>query len=280
MRDIEFHLPTAWGRLSGSLLLPDGAGPFPAALLIAGSGAVDRNGNDPFDVVPSNYLERLARALAARGIASLRYDKRGVGSSVYPGLSEEALRFEQLVEDAVAMAQRLEADGRISGLTLLGHSEGALVAALAAAQLHPHALASIAGAGERASSVMRHELERQLPPELAAAAAGALEAMEAQQLAAVPPELVLLFRPSVQPYLMSWFRHDPREVLAGLELPVLLLHGGADAQVPVQHARQLHEACPDAKLRIVERMDHQLAVDGDLDTGVAVVADEVQALVA
>src|SRR5678816_1071136 len=104
MAERELELPTPWGKLSGTLVLPEGAGPWPAALLIAGSGPTDRDGNSPLLEEPVDNLKRLAQALAARGIASLRYDKRGVGGSSYPGLSEEALRFEHLVDDAVVLA--------------------------------------------------------------------------------------------------------------------------------------------------------------------------------
>jgi len=267
---------TPWGRLCGTLVLPEGEGPWPGVLLIAGSGPTDRDGNSPLLPSTVDNLKQLAQQLAARGIASLRYDKRGVGESVYPGLSEQALRFDQLVEDAVLLARQLGDDARIARVSLVGHSEGALIAALAAEGADARGVVSIAGAGERASTLMRRQIEGQLPADLAVQALAALSALEAQQpVHGVSEELVLLFRPSVQPYLMSWFRYDPPAVLAQLDVPVLLVHGSVDAQVAVEHVRLLQQGRPDARLRVVEGMDHLLSVGGDIPAGTRAVANEV-----
>lgn len=278
MPQSDIQLQTAWGKLSGTLLLPAGAGPWQAVLLIAGSGPTDRDGNTPLLPSPVDNLKRLAEALAARGIASLRYDKRGLGASSCPGLSEQALRFEHLVDDAALLAGHLAQDRRISRVVLAGHSEGALVAALAAQGMPVHAMVSIAGAGVRASSLIRAQIEGQFPPDLLDAARRALDALDREQTAeGVPDALTLLFRPSVQPYLMSWFRHDPPQVLARLQVPVLLVHGAADTQVGSEHAHRLHDALPQAELRIVDGMDHLLALHGDIGSGTEAVAAEMVA---
>jgi uncharacterized protein len=277
MAELELVLPTAWGHLAGTLLLPDTPPPWPGALLIGGSGPTDRDGNNPLLGARIDNLKRLAQALAARGIASLRYDKRGVGASVYPGLSEQQLRFEQLVDDAVALAQRLAGEDRIRRIALVGHSEGALIAALAAGDAGAQAVVSLAGAGRRASALMRRQMADQLPQDLSAEAEAVLDALEAQQpVEEVPDDLFLLFRPTVQPYLMSWFRYDPPQVLAELDAPVLLVHGSADPQLGVEHARWLQAGKPDARLAIVDGLDHLLSLRGDLARG----TDRVGAMVA
>ena len=271
----------AGGRLSGTVATPEGEGPWPVVLVIGGSGPTDRDGNNPLLPEPCDSFRRLAGALAAQGIASLRYDKRGVGASAVAGLCESALRFDHLVDDAVALADLLGGDERFTDIVLFGHSEGALVAALAADLVSPQLLVCASGAGERASALMRSQIERTLPADLATPALHALDALERQTPASdVPDALVLLFRPTVQPYLMSWFRHAPAEVLANLAVPVLLLHGGADTQVPADQARLLQAAQPDAKLCVIAGMDHLLSVDGDYDAGARRIAGEIAAQLA
>lgn len=281
MPEHVLELSTEWGTLSGTLSLPQGSGPWPVAVVVAGSGPTDRDGNNFLMPAPTDSLKLLAAALAARGIASLRYDKRGVGASKVPGLQESALRFEHMVDDTVACARHLGRDPRFSGVLLVGHSEGGLVAMLAAQAARARAVASIAAAGLPAGTLMREQVARVLPPDQARRAIAGIESLEAQRpVDDVPDEFFLLLRPSVQPYLMSWFRHDPARVAARLIVPVLLVHGAADAQVPVEHAQLLRAGRPEAVVRIVEGMDHEMAIAGDHLLGTARVAEEVRALLA
>jgi len=276
MAEQLLELPTPWGHLAGTLLLPEGRGPWPGVLLIAGSGPTDRDGNNPLLPAPIDNLKGLAQELAARGIATLRYDKRGVGASLFPGLSEEALRFEQLVDDALVLARWLQADEHIATLTLVGHSEGALIAALAAAVQPVRGVVSIAGAGRRASDVIREQLQRVLPPDDAHEALGVLSTLESgERVADVPEALFVLFRPTVQPYMISWFRHDPPQVLAQLQAPVLLVQGSVDRQVGVDQAQALQAGRPDASLKIVPGMNHLLGLGDDIAGGTRAVAREV-----
>ena len=125
------HLDTGTGELFGSLLLPKSDNPVPVVLIISGSGPTDRDGNNP-DGGRNDSLKRLAWVLAKHNIASVRYDKRGVAASLAATPDERNLTVEAYVADAEAWGRKLKTDPRFGQLILLGHSEGALIASLAA----------------------------------------------------------------------------------------------------------------------------------------------------
>ncbi|CAD5110107.1 alpha/beta hydrolase [Zestomonas carbonaria] len=260
-RPIE--LDTGTGILHGTLLLPKSADPVPVALLIAGSGPTDRDGNNPLGG-RNDSLKRLARALAIQGIASVRYDKRGIAASRAAGSDERDLSLEGYVDDAAAWGRLLDADSRFSKLTLIGHSEGALIAALAAERAGAAALVSIAGASRPIDQVLREQLQVRLPPPLLAQSEALIASLKAGQTSEqVPDALQVLFRPSVQPYLISLFRHDPAAAFARLRIPALVAQGSHDIQVGVKDAEALKAAKPDAELLLVPGMNHVLRIVPD-----------------
>jgi pimeloyl-ACP methyl ester carboxylesterase len=123
---VAMTLKTKTGMLSGTLDLPAGKGPFPVMLLIAGSGPTDRNGNNPLGIKWDSY-KLLGKGLAERGIAVLRYDKRGVGESVGAGLFRLP-EFNTYVTDAADWIQLLRKEKRFSKVGIIGHSEGSHLA--------------------------------------------------------------------------------------------------------------------------------------------------------
>jgi len=246
------------GGLRGTLTLPETSGSFPAALIIAGSGPVDRDGNLPG--APNDSLKLLAHGLAAYGIVSLRVDKRGIGGSRAAGLREEDLRFGTYVADAASWLKLLRGDSRISRVVLIGHSEGALVATLVAQQADLAGLILIAGASEPAARLIERQLSAADLPlglrETSRRIAASLQ--KGEPVADIPPELAALYRPGVQNYLMSWFPLDPAEELAKITCPVLIVQGTTDLQVTVPDAQRLAAAHPAAKLVLIEGMNHVL----------------------
>jgi pimeloyl-ACP methyl ester carboxylesterase len=250
-------LDAAAGKLAGTLLMPKAAGPVPLAVIIPGSGPTDRNGNSPLIPGANNSLKLLAEGLAAHGIASLRYDKRGVGASAASNIKEADLRFSNSADDAAAWVDRLRQDPRFSTITIIGHSEGSLVGMLAAQKSPTDGFVSIAGAGRPADKILREQLAKQLPPDLLAVANRALDKLVAGSLVdSVPRQLLALYRPSVQPYLISWLRVNPQAEVAKLQMPVLLAQGTLDAQVPENDVKLLAAAQPKAKVIVVEGMNH------------------------
>lgn len=255
-----FDLDTGHGVLRGSLMLPKRDGPAPVALLIAGSGPTDRDGNNPYGG-RNDSLKRLARLLAGHGIASVRFDKRGVAASKPAAPDERTLSVEGYVADAVAWGRRLKEDPRFGPLILIGHSEGALIASLAAEAAGADALIVIAGTSRPIDDLLREQLQGRLPPPLLAYSEALIQSLEAGQVVdEVPDELQVLFRPSVQPYLISLFRQRPAEAFGRLRLPALIVQGTHDIQVGVGDAQALHEARPDAELALIPGMNHVMRV--------------------
>jgi len=253
------ELDTGAGVLYGSLLLPQSDSPVPIALLIAGSGPTDRDGNNPMG--RNDSLKRLAQALAKQGIASLRYDKRGIAASRAAGPDERGLSVERYVADAAAWGRKLKADPRFDRLILIGHSEGALIASLAAEQAGADALVAIAGSARPIDQLLREQLQGKLPPPLLAQSEALIDALKAGRTRPeVPRKLMVLFRPSVQPYLISLFRQDPAAAFARLRLPALIVQGRHDIQVGVQDAEALKAAKPDAELALIDGMNHVLRI--------------------
>ena len=207
----------------------------------------------------NNSLRYLAEGLAAKGIASVRYDKRGVGASRALLKSESDIRFDDYVGDAVAWLTKLRADRRFTSVAVIGHSEGSLIGMIAAQRAHADAFVSLAGVGRRAPLVLHEQLAKQLPPEMLAQADRAFASLERGQTTdSAPPALAALFRSSVQPYLISWFRYEPAVEIARLTVPVLVAQGTTDMQVTVADAESLAKAQPKAKLAIIDGMNHVL----------------------
>lgn len=253
-------LDTGSGVLKGSLLLPRSNAPVPVVLIIAGSGPTDRNGNNP-EGGRNDSLKRLALLLASNGIASVRYDKRGVAESYAAQPDERKLSVDAYVADAVAWGQKLKADPRLGPLILLGHSEGALIASLAAAQLDARAMISLAGSARPIDQVLREQLQTRLPRPLLPRALQLIDSLKAGQIDTdVPPQLQVIFRPSVQPYLISLFRQEPAAAFAHLKMPALIVQGRNDMQVDVEDAQSLKAAKPDAELALIDGMNHVLRI--------------------
>ena len=258
-------LKTPTGDIYGTLELPAAKQPVPLALIIAGSGPTDRNGNTPALPGSNNSLKMLADGLASRGIASLRYDKRGIAASRAAMTSESDLRFNHFIEDAEAWIKQLRADKRFSTITVIGHSEGSLIGMVAAREASADGYVSLEGAGRKAQDILAEQLKSQLPPDLFAQTERVLATLSAGAVPdSTPPMLAALFRPSVIPYLISWFKYDPAEEIGKLTIPVLIVQGTTDIQTSMTDAQALTAGNKSAKFIQIEGMNHILKeVSGD-----------------
>lgn len=251
-------LDTGSGVLRGTLDLPPGPGPFAVVILVAGSGPTDRDGNQP-PRLRTDALRLLGRALVDTGVAVLRFDKRGVGQSAEAGPDEARLTLDGYVEDLVRWAKAMRADARFGPVLLAGHSEGALVATLGARQIDVEGLILLAGPGRRIGEVLRAQLTPQLTPVLRAENERILTALEGgERVDDVPEDLRAVYRPSVQPFLISLLRRDPASLLAEVDVPTLVVQGTTDVQVTVEDARRLAAAREGLEPVLIAGMNHVL----------------------
>jgi pimeloyl-ACP methyl ester carboxylesterase len=255
----ETILTTPTGDIHGMLLVPETAEPCPVVIIIAGSGPTDMDGNTIGSGYSNNSLKMLAEGLAANGIASLRYDKRGIGRSMAAAANESDLRFGHYIDDAAAWADMMGGDTRFSKVIIAGHSEGSLIGMAASCKSSSvKGYISIAGCGRPAYEVIEEQLSAQPEQIRDEVAAINRELREGRTVEDVPQYLAALFRPSVQPYIISWYRYNPAEEIAKLTIPVLILQGDKDIQVSVDDANRLRMARMFSSFHIIGGMNHVL----------------------
>lgn len=265
-------LHTATGDIFGTLTTPKQPGPVPVALVISGSGPTDRNGDNP--MMKNGNLQKLAYGLASKNIASLRYDKRAIGESQNAVKSEADLRFEDYVNDAKSWIELLKKDKHFSKVIVIGHSEGSLIGMIAA---NPSAdgFVSIAGAGKSADKILKEQLASQ-PKTVTDLCFPIIDSLVAgKTVQNVNPMLNALFRPSVQPYVISWFRYDPQVEIQKLTVPVLIVQGTNDIQVSAEDAKLLAKANPQSRLDLIPNMNHVFRiVEGDRNANIATYSNQ------
>ena len=274
--DVSFANGAAPGvTIAGTLTVPHGAGPFPCAVLITGSGPEDRDetifGHKPFWV--------LADHLSRHGIAVLRTDDRGVGGSTGDFGAATSADFASDTEAAIAfLKSRREIDRKRIGL--IGHSEGGIMAPLVASRSKDVAyvvllaapgvpgdsilvaqayLVSRSVGADEETALAQSEVQRKILAAATGAAdsagmATAVRSVAEEQLAALPAErrssigdLDAFVRGRVEllrsPWMQFFLRYDPRPTLAKVRCPVLALNGSRDIQVlPIQNLPRIRTA--------------------------------------
>ncbi|CAH0498804.1 alpha/beta hydrolase [Novosphingobium sp. CECT 9465] len=253
--------------LSGTLR--SAAGPQRAmALIIPGSGPTDRDGNNPLIGNAATY-RLLAEALADKGIASVRIDKRGMFGSRAAVADPNAVTIPDYVADIAAWVSTIRAQTGAPCVWLIGHSEGGLVALASAGAVDDLCgLVLLSAGGRPFGEVIRQQLRANPAnaPLLAAGERAIDELTAGRRVAAdaLPGPLLQVFHPAVQGYLISAMARDPASLATDTALPMLIVQGGKDIQVPTGDGERLKAAQPRATLLVVPGMNHVLKdVAGD-----------------
>ncbi|WP_316186228.1 MULTISPECIES: alpha/beta hydrolase [unclassified Bradyrhizobium] len=252
------------GALDAVLTTPAGVERPPVALLIAGSGSTDRDGNGP-QLKPAT-LKKLAEQLATQGIASLRYDKRGARGWKAEFGKPEDFRFKDYVDDAAALVDFLR--GKFARIVLVGHSEGGLVAILTARRTPVDRLVLLTTSARRQGDLLKAQLEKKLPAAKMEPVAKAIDAIMAGQVVDPPPP-ELPVAPSMQPSIGSAFAEDPIDPLKQLTIPILIVGGARDHQIARLDMVALAAAAPAAKSLWLPEMNHVLVDVANEDENLA-----------
>lgn len=229
------------------------------AIIVAGSGPTDRDGNNPLGDKANSY-KMLAHELDSQDIASFRYDKRGVGNSIPANFNEGDLVFDDYIKDAEKIFNYLHDSLGFKDIYIIGHSEGSLIGMVAAGKTTSKGFISVAGAGRPIDEVLEEQVNAQpLPDSLKNKIASIMAELKiGKEVNNVPPSLNPLFRTSVQPYMISWLQYDPAKEVQKLHCPVLILQGACDKQVKIIDAEKLHEADKKSLMDIIPFMTHTL----------------------
>ncbi|MEQ9301045.1 MAG: alpha/beta hydrolase [Cyclobacteriaceae bacterium] len=254
----EVSVTTSAGDIFGTLVRPNTGEAVPVVLIIAGSGPTDRDGNTASLPGTNNSLKMIADELLLSNIASLRYDKRGVGASAEAGNTAAGLTFNDYVTDAISWIKILRKESRYSSVGIIGHSEGSLIGMITASAADVDFFISISGAGVPADEILLEQLST-LPAVVIEYSEYVLsELRKGNTVSDIPDDLQFLFGESAQPYLTSWIQFDPSLELSRLDMPVAVIHGTRDIQVPIEQASILAESKPNATLKIIDGMNHIL----------------------
>ncbi len=250
-------LRTPTGKIYGTLSFPDKKKDLTVVLIISGSGPTDRNCNQPN--MKTNSFKYLADSLRKYNIASVRFDKREVGESVQKNIKESDLRFENYINDVKLWIELLSKDKRFSRIVVAGHSEGSLIGMVACAS-NPNvkAFISISGPGTSADIKIKEQIADQSPKMKSLIISKIDSLKNGDTLLQIPISLFSLFRPSIQPYMKSWFKYNPQEEISELRIPVLIIQGTTDIQVSENDAELLYKANPLARKEIIQNMNHIL----------------------
>ncbi|WP_405605702.1 alpha/beta hydrolase [Polaribacter sp. Asnod1-A03] len=226
----------------------------PLIIWVHGSGPVDRNGNQPAQNVNANYIKQIRDAVNKKNIAFFSFDKRTANKKNWE--FSKNINFSDFAKDLDAVISHFKNDKRFTEITLIGHSQGSLVAMLASNDIDKYI--SLAGAGETIDKTIVKQFGKNNPT-LGEAAQQQFDTLKAKgRIETVNPFLMSVFAKQNQAFLYSWMQINPTEEIKKLAIPILIINGNKDLQVKIEDAKLLHAANPKSKLVIIENMNHVL----------------------
>lgn len=234
----------------------------PLVIWVHGSGNVDRNGNQAGVNIKANYIKQFRDEINKENIAFFSYDKRTATKRNF-AFSKEMI-FDGFVSDLNSVINHFKTDKRFSKITLIGHSQGSLIAMLGSKNVSKYI--SIAGPAISIDKTIIQQITAQSPEFGKMAEAHFKELFETGDIKQVNPLLASVFAKQNLPFLISWAKYNPSEEIKKLTIPTLIINGTKDLQVKIEDANALHTAKPSSELVLIENMNHVLKnIEKDAD---------------
>ncbi|MTI67554.1 MAG: alpha/beta hydrolase [Firmicutes bacterium] len=261
----EISIKSEDGTLYGTLELPKEKEKYPVILIISGSGPTDRNGNSNIINGKNDSLKLLSEALKHKNIATLRYDKRKIGKSKGFSKKEEEIRFDDFIKDAILWIEKLKKDDRFTSVSVLGHSEGSTIGMITARKAKVDSYISLCGPGRSLDKILLEQYSKD-PKNYKEVKYIINKLNEGNLVKNVSKELLMAFRPSVQPFLISQMKYKPAKEISKLDVPVLIISGSKDLQVSVTDGKLLKKASSLGEYKVIKNMNHVLKKVYDIET--------------
>ncbi len=271
MQEQEIRFRSGELELAGTIALPGPGGPFPGVLFITGSGQVDRNEN--LKKMRINAFYDISHYLAQNGIASLRYDKRGVGQSEG---DHWKTGFYDHAQDALAALQYLkqQKDFQPENIFLLGHSEGAFIATrLAGSGAEVAGIILLAGGAQSGEAVLKWQVV-QVARGLKGINRWLIKILRINVSKAQQKQIDKIKRSKKNSFRQNlfvkinaiWLRefmaYDPTEDLQRITVPVLAITGSKDIQVdPADLERMAHLVKAPFEHHVIQDITHMLRIE-------------------
>ena len=226
----------------------------PLIIWVHGSGPVDRNGNQPAQNVNANYIKQFRDAVNKENIAFFSFDKRTATKNNSAYLKDT--KFTDFALDIDVIVNHFKKDNHFTKITLIGHSQGSLIAMLASKNIDKYI--SLAGAGETIDKTIVKQISKNNLT-LGEAAQKQFDTLKAKgKIETVNPFLMNIFAKQNQEFLYEWMQINPTEEIKKITIPTLIINGDKDLQVKIEDAENLKNAKPNAELVIIKNMNHVL----------------------
>lgn len=245
--------------INGTLLLPENNNSDNLVIIISDYGPTDRNGNQNFQ--KSNILKKLAASLSENNIASYRYDKRS-SIQVQSKNKDKNIDFDDFVTDAKAVIDYFKTNNTFKKVYIIGHGQGSLVGLLASEKAD--GFISLSATGDNIGDFIVDQINNTARQFIDDTKRVVEKLKKGKTTTEYRRELSNMFHIDTQPFMISWMKYTPKDIIKTLDMPALIINGTKDLEVNVEDSERFAKSNPKAELKLIPNMNHAFyTIEGD-----------------